>query len=69
MKESVLMLDSPKTGDEEIHTNSSNNHGTTVAKAQLAWLLLLVEDVIKNQKIPTVALKDTRERVNRTHKA
>ena len=52
MKERILKKMTSKVGDEGNHMEFSNDQGTAIAKAQLAWLLLLANNVVGDLKVP-----------------
>ena len=53
MKERILENITPKVGDEGNLMEPLNNHGTAITKAQLAWLLLLANNVVEDLKVPS----------------
>ena len=52
MKERILKKITTKAGDEGNHMQFLNDQGTAIAKAQLAWLLLLANNVVEDLKVP-----------------
>lgn len=64
MKERILKEITSKVGDEGNHMEPLNNHVTAIAKAQLAWLLLLANNVVEDLKVPVAPSRVTnKERI------